>query len=209
MHQTSNILLPMPHPPRQKHSTGEKKKGKYRPEFKVSAAEKAIMRPMYGLDDKCSAIVYERLMDCHHTSDMRTQALMFLRLFMLGGWRLNVVKPFVSNKILFGMLPHQERQWGIQQCTVLLPAIMGPPGPSIHTGFTQAQPQFSTPFSQSQEGFHGNSYHMYSSEIQDIIAHATATQKKKFHMGRENRVNIDRSSNYQWQKKIECEPCVD
>ena len=70
------------------------------------AAEKAIMRTMCGLDDKGSAIVYEFLMDCQHTSDMRTQALMFLRLFMLGGWRLNGMKPFVSHKILFGILPH-------------------------------------------------------------------------------------------------------
>ena len=65
---------------------------------------------MCGLSDEGSAIVYESLMDCQHTYDMRTQALMFLRLFMLGGWRINVVKPFVSQIILFGMLPHQERQ---------------------------------------------------------------------------------------------------
>ena len=65
------------------------------------AAEKARMQIMCGLDDKGGTIFYERLMDCQHTSDMRTQALMFLCLFMLVGWRINVVKPFVSHKILF------------------------------------------------------------------------------------------------------------
>ena len=44
----------MPQPPRQKHSTGEEGKGKYGPEFKVSAAEKARMRTMCVLDDKAS-----------------------------------------------------------------------------------------------------------------------------------------------------------
>ena len=63
------------------------------------------MQTMCGLDDKGGEIVYERLIDCQHTSDMHTQALMFLRLFMLGGWRINVVKPLVSHKIFFGMLP--------------------------------------------------------------------------------------------------------
>ena len=72
------------------------------------------MRPMCGLDDEGGEIVYEYLMECQQTSGMRTQALMFLRLFMLVVLRLNIVKPFVSHKILFGMLPHQERQWGIQ-----------------------------------------------------------------------------------------------
>ena len=141
------------------------------------------MQNMCGLDEEDGSIVYECPMDCHHTSDMRTQALMFLRLFMLGGWRLNVVKPFVSHKILFGMLPHQELQWVIQQCKVLLPAIMRPPGPSIPTCLTQDQPPLSPPFAQPQGGLHGNSYHMYASEIQHIIAHATATQTKTFHMG--------------------------
>ena len=94
---------------------------------------------MCGLDDKGSTIVYACLMNCQHTYNMRTQATVFLRLFMIGGWRLDVVKTFVSHKILFGMLPHQERQWGIQQCTVLLPTIIGPLGPSIPKGLTQAQ----------------------------------------------------------------------
>ena len=80
--------------------------GTYRLEFKVTVAEKAKMRPMCGLDNESSAIFYERLMDCQHTSDMRTQALVFLRLFMFDLWRLNFVKPFVSHKILFGILPH-------------------------------------------------------------------------------------------------------
>ena len=151
-----------------KHSTGEEEKEKYGPEFKVSAAEKARMQIMCGLDDEGSTIFYEYLMDCHHTSDMRTQALMFLRLFMLGGWRLNAVKPFVSHKLLSGMLPHQELQWGIQQCKVLLPAIMRPPGPSIPTGLTQAQPPLSPPFAQSQGGLYWNSYHMYASEFPHI-----------------------------------------
>ena len=61
-------------------------------------------------EDLHSAIVYERLMDCQHTSNTPTRALMFLCLFLLGGWRINVVKPFVSHKILFGMLPHQKLQ---------------------------------------------------------------------------------------------------
>ena len=115
----------MPQPPRYKYSTGEEEKGTYRLEFKVTAEEKARMQTMCGLDDERSAIVYECLMDCQHTSDMRTLALMFLRLFMLGGWRLNDVKPFVSHKILFGILPHQECHWVIQQCRVLVPGIMG------------------------------------------------------------------------------------
>ena len=141
------------------------------------------MQNMCGLDEEDGSIVYECPMDCQHTSDMHTQALMLLRLFMLGGWRLNVVKPFVSHKILFGMLPHQERQWEIQQCTVLLPAILWPSGPSIPTGLTQAQPPLSPTFDQPQGGLHGNSYHMYASDIQHLIAHATATQINKFHMG--------------------------
>ena len=115
----------------------------------------------------------------------------------------------LTQDIYFGMLPNQERQWLIQQCTVFLPAIMLPLVPSIPTGLTQSQSPLSPPFAQPQGGLHEKSYHMYASEIQHLIAHATATQKKTFHMGRENRVNIDRSSNYQWQKKIECEPCVD
>ena len=73
------------------------------------------MQNMCGLDEEDGSIVYERPMDCQQTFDMHNQALVFLHLFMLGGWRLNVVKPFVSYKILFGMLYHQERQWGIQQ----------------------------------------------------------------------------------------------
>ena len=147
-------------------------------------AEKDRMQIICGLDDKSGAIVYEFLMDCQHTSDMRTRAMMFLRLFMLGGWRINVVIPLVSHKIFFGMLPHQEHQWVIQQCTVLLPAIMGPPGPSIPIGLTQAQPPLSPPFDQPQGGLYGNSYHMYASYIQHIIAHATAIQTKTFRIGR-------------------------
>ena len=53
---------------RTNNSTWEEEKGKYRLEFKVSAAEKARMQTMCGLDDEGRAIVYERIMDCHHTS---------------------------------------------------------------------------------------------------------------------------------------------
>ena len=59
----------------------------------------------------------------------------------------------------------------------------GPPGPSLPTGTTQAQPPLSPTFDQPQGGLHGNSYHMYASDIQHIIAHATATQTKTFHRG--------------------------
>ena len=89
----------MPQPPRQKHSTGEEGKGIYGLEFKVSAAEKDRMQPMCGLDDEGRAIVYECIMDCHHTSDMHTPALMFLRLFMLGGWSQHLIAHATATQI--------------------------------------------------------------------------------------------------------------
>ena len=152
------------------------------------------MKIMCGLDDEGSTIVCEFLVDFQHISDMRTRAMMFLRLFMLGGWRLNVVKPFVSHKILSGMLPHQELQWVIQKCTLFLPAIMGPTAPSTPTGLTQSQPPLSPPFAQPQGGLQVQYYHMYASDIQHIIAHATATLTKNIPQGRIKWVHTDWSS---------------
>ena len=125
-------------------------------------------------------IVYERPTDCQHTSDMHTHALMFLRLCMLGGWKLSDVKTMVSHEILFGMLTHKSRLWGRHQCTLFFLAIIGPPGPCMPPGLTQAQPPLPPSYVKPQGGLNGTSSHLDSSYIQHLIVYATATQTTNF-----------------------------
>ena len=114
-------------------------------------------------------------MDCQHISDMRAQIMEFLRLWMIGGWIISELRPFVSHKIFFGITPQKACIWGRKQCTLLYPAIMGPPGTSMPPGLPPTQTLPPPPFAQPQGGLHRTSYHMDAPSIQQLICHSIDT----------------------------------
>ena len=112
------------------------------------------------------------------------------------------MKPFVSHEIFFGIILHQARLWGSKQCTLLFPAIMGPPSPNMPPGLPQSQLPLLPPFAQPQGGLHETSYHLDASSIQQLIDHATSTHITNS-TGKEKKRQTDRISNYWWQKRLE------
>ena len=84
-----------------------------------------------GFDkDLDAAMVYERLMDCQHDSEMRTHAVTFLQSCIVGRWRDNDEKPFLPAEVFYNMLPPEVRIWGVKRFKQLLPTL-GQPVPPV------------------------------------------------------------------------------
>ena len=77
--------------------------------------------------DLDASMVYERLMDIHDRTPMIEHALEFInKACMVGGWRIEDIKPFVPHNEFFGMVHSTARLWANSMFAVITP--FGPVG---------------------------------------------------------------------------------
>jgi len=75
-----------------------------------------------GFDtDLDASIVYERLMDIHDRTHMVEHAYEFIKACMVGGWRIEDVKPLVPRNEFFGMVHSMARVWANSRFAVSTP----------------------------------------------------------------------------------------
>jgi len=71
--------------------------------------------------DLDASMVYERLMDIHDKTPMIEHALEFIKGCMVGGWRINDVKPFIPHNEFYGMVHSTARIWANSRFAVIMP----------------------------------------------------------------------------------------
>ena len=97
-----------------------------------------------------AALVYERLLACSHESDMLLHARSFLRTALVGPFRANDEKPFVSAATWSAMPPSLAKEWRQERITSLFPSIF----PSTPPATTPPTPVLTS--SPMQEAFFTN-----------------------------------------------------
>jgi len=71
--------------------------------------------------DLDSSMVYERLMDIHDKTPMIEHALEFVKGCMVGGWRIDYVKPFIPHNEFYCMVHYTARIWANSRFAVITP----------------------------------------------------------------------------------------
>jgi len=75
-----------------------------------------------GFDtDLDASMVYERLMDIHDRTPMVDHALKFIKACMVGGWRIDDIKPYIPRNKFFGMVHSMARVWANSRFAEITP----------------------------------------------------------------------------------------
>ncbi len=78
--------------------------------------------------DLPSALIYERILDCQHPLQMRTDALTFLRSCLVSNHHQQDGKPFIPQDMYQRMPPQEAREWAVRKFNLICPPLPPPPG---------------------------------------------------------------------------------